>query len=130
VLPARKKMSITNPISSSYLPMIGGYGDLSLHGSTWIKTPNLDRMASEGTDFLNFTVNSPVCSPSRAAVMTGQFPARNSIHRHFASVDLNTAWGMPDWLDPSAPMHPDYCKMQGTRRATSASGTWEGVLEP
>ena len=99
-----------------------GYGDLSLHGSTWIKTPNLDRMASEGTDFLNFTVNSPVCSPSRAAVMTGQFPARNSIHRHFASVDLNTAWGMPDWLDPSAPMLPRLLQDAGYK--TGHFGKW------
>ena len=46
-----------------------GYGDLSAHGSTWIKTPNIDQMANEGIDFESFTVNSPVCSPSRAAVM-------------------------------------------------------------
>lgn len=66
-----------------------GYGDLSCHGNTWIETPNLDKMASEGIDFMNFTVNSPVCSPSRTAVMTGQFPARNSIHQHFASIAQN-----------------------------------------
>ena len=83
-----------------------GYGDLSLHGNTWLETPNLDKMASEGTDFLYFTVNSPVCSPSRAAVMSGQFPARNSIHRHFDSIDKNALRGMPDWLDPSKPMLP------------------------
>ena len=83
-----------------------GYGDLSLHGNTWLETPNLDKMASEGTDFLYFTVNSPVCSPSRAAVMSGQFPARNSIHRHFDSIDKNALRGMPDWLDPSIPMLP------------------------
>jgi N-acetylgalactosamine-6-sulfatase len=62
-----------------------GYGDMSKHGSTFCETPNLDRMAEEGIDFTNFTVNSPVCSPSRVAVMTGQFPAWQCIHQHFAS---------------------------------------------
>lgn len=83
-----------------------GYGDLSLHGSTWIQTPNLDKMASEGIDFTNFTVNSPVSSPSRTAVMTGQFPARHSIHQHLAGVKSNQKRGMADWLDPEAPMLP------------------------
>ena len=60
-----------------------GYGDLSGHGSTFCETPHLDRMAREGMDFANFTVNSPVCSPSRVAVMTGQFPARYCVRQHF-----------------------------------------------
>jgi len=76
-----------------------GYGDLSLHGSTWIETPNIDKMASEGIDFSNFTVNSPVCSPSRVAVMTGQFPARQSIHQHFQNIKAHQNRGMPDWMD-------------------------------
>jgi N-acetylgalactosamine-6-sulfatase len=73
-----------------------GYGDLSLHGSTFCQTPNLDRMAREGIDFQNFTVNHPVCSPSRTAVMTGHFPARHCIHQHFAGIKANRKRGMPD----------------------------------
>lgn len=46
-----------------------GWGDLSCHGHPWLKTPNLDRLASEGTDFRQFNVLNPVCSPSRTAVM-------------------------------------------------------------
>lgn len=76
-----------------------GYGDLSLHGSTWVKTPHIDKMASEGMDFANFTVNSPVCSPSRVAVMTGQFPARQSVHQHFQGWPAHEKRGMPDWMD-------------------------------
>jgi len=64
-----------------------GWGDLGCHGHPYLKTPNLDRLASEGTEFYQFTVASGVCSPSRAAVMTGHFPARHSIHGHFATVD-------------------------------------------
>jgi hypothetical protein len=47
-----------------------GYGDLGCFGSTKIKTPNIDRLAKEGRKFTNFMVASPVCSPSRAALLT------------------------------------------------------------
>ena len=57
-----------------------GYEDLSSHGSTFCKTPNLDNMATEGMDFQNFSVCNPVCSPSRTAIITGNFPARHSVH--------------------------------------------------
>jgi len=76
-----------------------GFGDLSCHGSEFVLTPHIDAMASDGMDFTNFTVNSPVCSPSRAAVMTGQFPARQCIHQHFQGVKAHINRGMPDWLD-------------------------------
>ena len=42
-----------------------GWGDLSCHGHSYVKTPNIDRLAREGTDFYRFTVASGVCSPSR-----------------------------------------------------------------
>ena len=80
-----------------------GYGDLGIHGSTFCDTPYLDQMAAEGIDFTNFTVNSPVCSPSRVAVMSGQFPARQCVYQHFASVNQNKGRGMPDWMDPKGP---------------------------
>ena len=48
-----------------------GWGDLSCHGHPYVKTPHIDRLAKEGTDFHRFTVASGVCSPSRTAVVTG-----------------------------------------------------------
>ena len=78
-----------------------GYGDISAHGSNWVETPHIDKMIDEGMDFANFTVNSPVCSPSRVAVMTGQFPARQSIHQHFQGWKAHESRGMPDWMDPT-----------------------------
>ena len=68
-----------------------GWGDLGCYGHPTIQTPNLDRLASGGTLFTQFYVCSGVCSPSRTAVMTGQFPARWQVHGHFASHAHNDA---------------------------------------
>lgn len=59
-----------------------GYGDLGCFGSTKIKTPNIDRLATEGRRFTNFMVASPVCTPSRAALLTGCYPKRIGMHQH------------------------------------------------
>ena len=99
-----------------------GWGDLSCHGHPWLKTPNLDRLASEGTDFQQFNVLNPVCSPSRTAVMTGNYPARFSVHQHFAAPEQNHARGMPDWLDPNAATLPRFLKQAGYR--TAHFGKW------
>jgi len=99
-----------------------GWGDLSCHGHPYVKTPNIDRLAKEGTDFYRFTVASGVCSPSRTAVMTGHFPARYSIDGHFAWVPSNAKRGMPDWLDTSAPSLPRL--LQSAGYATAHYGKW------
>ena len=59
-----------------------GYGDLSCFGSKTIETPNIDRLAKEGRKFTSFMVASPVCTPSRAALMTGCYPKRVGMHQH------------------------------------------------
>ena len=59
-----------------------GYGDLSCFGSKTIKTPNIDRIAEEGRKFTSFMVASPVCTPSRAALLTGCYPKRVGMHQH------------------------------------------------
>ncbi|HAI13503.1 MAG TPA: sulfatase, partial [Phycisphaerales bacterium] len=56
-----------------------GYGDLSCMGSTDVMTPNLDRLADDGVRFTDFYSNSPVCSPSRASLLTGRYPARAGV---------------------------------------------------
>ena len=59
-----------------------GYSDLSCFGSKTIQTPHIDRLAQEGRKFTSFLVACPVCSPSRAALLTGCYPKRISMHRH------------------------------------------------
>ena len=99
-----------------------GWGDLSCHGHPWLETPNLDRLASEGIDFMQFNVLNPVCSPSRTALMTGLYPARFSIHQHFATPARNQARNMPDWLDPRAETLPQLLEQAGYR--TGHFGKW------
>jgi arylsulfatase A-like enzyme len=53
-----------------------GYGDLGCYGAADIHTPQLDRMAAEGTRFTDFSVVAALCTPSRAALMTGRYPGR------------------------------------------------------
>jgi arylsulfatase A-like enzyme len=56
-----------------------GYGDLGCYGHPSIRTPNLDRMASQGMRFTDFYVAACVCTPSRAALLTGRLPIRSGM---------------------------------------------------
>jgi arylsulfatase A-like enzyme len=60
-----------------------GYGDIGSYGSTTIKTPNIDSMAQQGAKFNEFYAASPVCTPSRAGLLTGRYPIRQGIHEVF-----------------------------------------------
>lgn len=57
-----------------------GYGDLGCYGAKDLQTPNLDRLAQQGSRFTNFHVAQPVCSASRTALLTGCYPNRLGIH--------------------------------------------------
>ena len=56
-----------------------GYGDLGVQGSRAIKTPHIDRLATEGMRFTNCYASAPICSPSRAGLLTGRYPLRSGI---------------------------------------------------
>lgn len=99
-----------------------GWGDLTCHGHKEIKTPNLDKLARQGIDFYRFTVGNPVCSPSRATILTGNFPARHSIHSAISTHEKNREAGMPDWLDPNVTLLPKELKKGGY--TTGHFGKW------
>lgn len=99
-----------------------GYGDLSCYGNTDLQTPNIDRLAAQGIRFEQFYVGSPICSPSRVAITTGQFPARLLIHSFLNSRKRNRERGMRDFLDPSVPAVAR--TFQDAGYATAHFGKW------
>lgn len=70
-----------------------GYGDIGAFGATDIKTPNIDLIAVRGAKFTQFYSASPVCTPSRAALLTGRLPIRMGIHHVFTEASYR---GMPE----------------------------------
>lgn len=99
-----------------------GYGDLSCYGGARIKTQNIDRLAAEGIRFTQFCVNAPICSPSRTAFLTGQYPARWHITSYIAARAENEQRGMAQWLDVKAPTVARFLSQAGYR--TGHFGKW------
>ncbi|MEE2641070.1 MAG: sulfatase [Planctomycetota bacterium] len=93
-----------------------GYGDLSCFGSTRIKTPNIDRLARQGRKFTSFMVASPVCTPSRAALLTGCYPKRVGMHQHVLFPSSKKG------LNPAEHTIADHLKSQGY--STACFGKW------
>ncbi len=98
-----------------------GYNDLGPFGSTQHRTPNVDRMASQGRKFTNFYVTSGVCTPSRSSLMTGCYPKRVGLHQ-------NESGGWVLFPGNKRGLHPDeitlaeVLKSQGY--ATACVGKW------
>ncbi len=92
-----------------------GYGDLSCFGHPNIKTPNLDRFATQGIRFTDCYAAAPVCSPSRCGLLTGRTPTRLGVY---------------DWIPEKSPMHlqrseQTFAKLlQQTGYATAHIGKW------
>lgn len=99
-----------------------GWGDFSCFGNKRTETQNIDRLASEGIRFEQFYVNSPICSPSRVAISTGQYPTRWRITSYLSNRKANNDRGIAQWLDPKAPMLARFLKQAGY--ATGHFGKW------
>lgn len=99
-----------------------GYNDLGCFGSETIRTPEIDRLAAEGRRFTNFHVPSPVCTPSRAGLLTGCYPKRVGMHRHvlFPTSDYG--------LNPAETTIADHLKGKGY--ATACIGKWHLGHQP
>ena len=97
-----------------------GYGDIGPFGSEVNDTPNLDRMASEGMKLTSFYVAAPVCTPSRAALMTGSYPRRVGLATgpNMGVLYPGEAWG----LNPEEITIAEMLREQGY--ATGCFGKW------
>ena len=115
-------MSTTRPNVIVFLTDDQGYGDLSCMGCTDFRTPHLDRMAAGGARFTDWYSNSPVCSPSRAALLTGRYPGNAGVRSILAG--HRKATGLPPHVTTLATA----LREQGY--ATYMSGKWHlGLAE-
>ena len=101
-----------------------GYGDISAHNGPSIQTPNIDRIAEQGTRFTRFYANSSVCSPSRASLMTGRYPDRAGVPGVIRTHPENS-WG---YFRQDAVTLPSALKQKDYR--TALIGKWHLGLEP
>lgn len=103
-----------------------GWGDMGCYGSKLHETPNVDLLAKEGMRFTNGYAACTVCSPSRAAIMTGQYPARLHLTDWIAGHKKPKAkLKVPDWkmhMDHSLTTLPEALKSKGY--ATGFFGKW------
>ncbi len=100
-----------------------GIGDLRCYGGSLpVSTSHLDQMAGEGVLFNQFYSASPISSPSRAALITGQYPARWNITSYLQTREGNRIAEMADFLDPQAPSLPRTLQENGYK--TAHFGKW------
>jgi len=103
-----------------------GWTDLGCFGSTYYETPNIDRLAAQGMRFTDAYAACTVCSPTRACILTGQYPARLHItdwiaghKRPFAKLRV------PDWTMQLSPAIPNIAQaFKAAGYATASIGKW------
>lgn len=100
-----------------------GYGDVSTYGATDVRTPNIDRIGKEGMIFTNMRANCTVCSPSRAALLTGRYPDRVGVPGVIRTQPENS-WG---FFAPGIPTLADELGKAGYH--TAIVGKWHLGLE-
>lgn len=100
-----------------------GYGDVSAYGAKDVQTPHVDRLAKEGMLFTNMRANCTVCSPSRAAILTGLYPDRAGVPGVIRTQPENT-WG---YLKPNLPTLAN--RLHDAGYHTAAIGKWHLGLE-
>jgi arylsulfatase A-like enzyme len=100
-----------------------GYGDVSTYHASDVRTPNVDRLAAEGLLFTTMRANCTVCSPSRAALLTGRYPDRVGVPGVIRTHPENS-WG---YFDPHVPTLADELKKAGYH--TAIIGKWHLGLE-
>jgi len=100
-----------------------GYGDVSTYGASGVRTPHIDELAAEGMVFTAMRANATVCSPSRAALLTGRYPDRVGVPGVIRTEPADS-WG---YFDPAVSTLADELKRTGYH--TAIVGKWHLGLE-
>jgi arylsulfatase A-like enzyme len=100
-----------------------GYGDVSTYRASDVRTPQIDRLAADGMLFTNMRSTCTVCSPARAALLTGRFPDRVGVPGVIRT-EIGNSWG---YLDPAVPTLAD--ELRKASYHTAIIGKWHLGLE-
>lgn len=98
-----------------------GWGDLACYGNKKALTPSIDQLADEGVLFTNYRNAAAICSPTRASILTGRFPASLGIHLAYGPLDKLDEVGQPHYLAP-VDLLPQALRAQGY--VTGHFGKW------
>jgi arylsulfatase A-like enzyme len=124
-LSAREKTPSRKPNIVMILVDDLGYGDLSSYGTMDLRTPNIDKLVASGMRFDNFYANCPVCSPTRASLLTGRYPDLVGVPGVIRTHTGNN-WG---YLAPQAELLPKLLKQASYH--TAIVGKWHlGLSSP
>lgn len=99
-----------------------GYGDIGAYGGQFVPTPNIDRLAASGLKLTQYYSGAPICSPSRASILTGMQPGKWHFTTFLDTRKHNREAGQIDFLDPEAPSIARFFKESGY--ATGHFGKW------
>ena len=92
-----------------------GYGDVGFNGNKTVITPNLDKMSTKGLTLTDFYAAAPLCSPTRASVLTGRSPFRQGIFAAHTGA-----------MRPAEETIPEVLQKEGYATGFLANGTWGG----
>ncbi|WP_082216539.1 sulfatase family protein [Dyadobacter psychrophilus] len=99
-----------------------GVGDVGAFGGTIMPTPNIDKLASSGLKLTHYYSGAPICSPSRASILTGMYPGKWNFVTYLDKKSHNKDAGQIDFLNPEAPSIARFFKNSGY--ATGHFGKW------
>ena len=112
-----------------------GYADLGCYGNTNVKTPHIDRLASEGVRFTDFAVSWPACTPSRSSILTGRYPQRNGLYDMIRNNEVNFKFQFDEEsyaVSPEMTLGMDIREvttgqvLKGAGYRTGVVGKWDG----